>query len=110
MDQRELFKTCRQLHKQGRDSEGLRLLRDALRRGRLNSEGVEWAGRMIQAQWLLRPPDDVAARVLLLGQFTTSWLVPALTAAAWAQGVPLLVSEGGYDNVFQDLLALSPLE
>ena len=50
-----------------------------------------------------------ASKVLLLGQFTTSWLVPVLTAVAWGNGVPLLVSEGAYDTILQDLMTQPPV-
>ena len=104
MTPEDLLKAARRLLKLGDVQEGLRLLRDALRRGQLNAEDVERAGRLIRAQWLAGHREGPALlRVLLLGQCTTSWLVPALSAMAWAEGVAALVSEGGYDNVLQDL-------
>jgi FkbH-like protein len=102
--QDEILKESRRLTKAGKVNESLALLRDALRRGRLDFEGIEKAGRAIRAHWLSTDGEGPRPlRVLLLGQFTTSWLVPALTAVAWGRGIPVLVSEGGYDNVLQDL-------
>src|SRR5262249_1213563 len=43
-------------------------------------------------------------RVLLLGQCTTSWLINALVAAAWENGLLLDVTEGDYDNIVQTLM------
>jgi FkbH-like protein len=105
----ELFKTSRLLLKQNQTGEALALLRDALRRDQLDAEEVNRAGRMIRAQWEGGYRNgQVPLRVLMLGQFTTSWLATALTAAGWARGVPLLVTEGGYDTILQDLSALVP--
>jgi hypothetical protein len=111
MNQSELFKTARGQLKKG-DSEGaLRLLADALRRGQLDNEGTERAGRLIRGELLAgRPLGIQVSNILLLGQFTTSWLVPALTAVAWGQSIPLLVTEGGYDTVLQDLMTQNPAE
>ncbi len=106
------LKTARSLLKQDEASQaqGLRLLRDVLRRGGLDPEGFGRAGRMLHAYW--RQAGNEAAggvagprplRVLLLGQLTTSWLAQALTASAWARGIALRVEEGGYDTILQDL-------
>ena len=61
------------LRKEGRQDEAVTRLRDALRRHQLDAEAVDKAGRLLRK---LRPPGSKATRVLLLGQFTTSWLVP----------------------------------
>src|SRR5580658_4953600 len=98
MNQSDLFKTARGLLKQGESAKALHLLGEAIRRGQLDNERIERSGRLIRDQWLAGHPVGAhASKVLLLGQLTTSWLVPALTAVAWGRGVPLLVSEGGYD-------------
>ena len=39
----------------------------------------------------------------ILGQCTTSWLATKLTAVAYGRGVVAAVSDGGYDNVLQDI-------
>jgi FkbH-like protein len=111
MGQIDLLKACRHLLKQGQAVEGLRLLRDGLSRGQLDSEGIERAGRLIRGELLAgRPEGTHPAKVLLLGQFTTSWLVPALTAVGWGRHIPLLVAEGGYDTILQDLMTRDPAE
>jgi FkbH-like protein len=100
------FRTVRLLIKEGCTGDALALLRDRLRRRQLAPEEVDRAGRLIRAQQVTgqrngQPP----LRVLFLGQCTTSWLASALTAEAWACGMPLLVCEGGYDTILQDLHA-----
>lgn len=104
MTQDELFKESRRLSRLGQVAASSRLLGDALRRGSLDFEGIEKAGRLLRARWSEGSEEDVKPlRVLLLGQLTTSWLVPTLTAVAWGRGSAVIVSEGGYDTVLQDL-------
>ena len=93
------------LRRQGRWAAALRLLRDPLRRGLLDPQQTDRTGRFIQAALREGNPCDPFVQVLILGQCTTSWLGAALTATAWGRGLPLLVSEGGYDNVLQELMA-----
>jgi len=108
--QPELFKAVRACRKAGRSDEGLALLRDALRRGQLDAEGVDQAGRLIRREVMAGTAATPTRplRILILGQCTTSWLVTSLTAVAWGQGVATVVTEGGYDTILQDLGALSP--
>jgi FkbH-like protein len=77
---------------------------DALRREQLDAEGLDTAGRYlikeVEADRL-----QAEASVLILGQLTTNWLVPALTAMGFRHGTALAVSTGGYDNILQDLNA-----
>jgi FkbH-like protein len=100
---RALFKQVYDLRKQSQPGEALRLLRDALRRGQLEPEGVEKAGRIVRAA-AAGSADEGVIPVLLLGQCTTSWLANVLTAVAWGHGVAVSVTEGTYDNVAQELL------
>ena len=44
--------------------------------------------------------------MLVLGQCTTSYLLPVLTAWAWAEGVHVSVRDGDYDQVVQELMRL----
>jgi FkbH-like protein len=105
MTQSQLFSTVMSLRKSGQIADALDHLRDAHRRGQLDPEGVDRAGRFL-AKYL---PGSTAqtrpVRILVVGQCTTSWLVPAITATAWGSGIPAIVSEGGYDTVLQDLHA-----
>ncbi len=107
-DQADLFKAVTALRKAGKIDEALVLLRDALRRGRLSAEEIDRAGRFIQK--VLDPSGSTASakalKVALLGQCTTSWIAPALSAVAWGRGSAVHVSEGGYDNILQDLFGL----
>jgi FkbH-like protein len=104
VDQRAFFKDVNAHGRQGRPDAALKILREALSRGRLDAEGVDKAGRLcpnLFAAAGVKP----AARVLVLGQCTTTWLVSAVTATAWGHGVPLHVVDGAYDNIMQELLA-----
>jgi len=105
LGQKALFKSCRRLRKEGRSQESVTRLVQALRSGRLDPEGVLQAGRLIDthdATTAERGP----CRVRLLGQCTTSWLVPALTATAAGRGATLSVTEEDYDNVLQGLMSV----
>ncbi len=103
MLQAELFATIASLRKEGRTADGLALLRDALRRDRLDPEGIDKAGRIVRRELLPDDSSHAPLNVLILGQCTTSWIVTSLTAAAWARGIALRVVDGGYDRVLQEL-------
>src|SRR6516162_7476081 len=97
MSQHELFRAVKDQVKQGGRVAALGLLRDALRRGRLDAEGIDRAGRLIR-QALLDGHGGAGERplrILVLGQVTTSWLVPALSAVAWGHNAAVRVDEGG---------------
>ena len=109
MSSSELFKQIAALRKQGHVDQALALLRDALNRNGLTPEDIDRAGWFIHKARSAGPSDKGMLQVQLLGQCTTNWLVPALTAIAWGQGQPCSVAEGGYDNVLQDLNRLAAL-
>lgn len=98
------FGTLSALRKEGKHDEALTRLQTALRHGVLGPEDLERAGRFLAKDYEARKTDG-AIRVRLLGQCTTSWMAPVLTAIAWGRGVRLTVSEAEYDNVVQDLVA-----
>ena len=52
-------------------------------------------------------PEAGPLRVLVLGQCTTSYLLPLLAGWSWVEGVQISAREGGYDQVIQDLMALT---
>ena len=83
------------------------MLKDALRRPGLVAEEIDQAGRFIQKYLRSSRGEIVPLKVLLLGQCTTSWLATAVTAVAWGHQIPILVEEGGYDTVLQDLSRLT---
>jgi FkbH-like protein len=99
----DLFRAVKDLDRRGERGAALALLRDRLRRGELDPAEVERAGRFIRKALAGGEADVKPMRILLLGQVTTSWLVPALTAVAWGRGAAVMVTEGGYDTVLQDL-------
>ena len=102
-----LLSTVSRHLKNGWAEEGLALLRGPLRDGRLSAEEMDRAGRLIRRALPSTRSSVRPVRVALLGQFTTSWVATALTAAAWAHDVAIEVSEGGYDTVIQDLSHIS---
>src|SRR5438309_2171520 len=102
-DRPDLWKATLRLRKEGRVDEALDLFRAALRRGELDAEGIDRAGRAIHKELAARNGTLTCLRVLVLGQCTTSWLKTSLTAVSWAHGVPALVEEGEYDNVLQEI-------
>ena len=99
----DLFRLVKDLDKRGEHAQALNLLRDQLRRGALDPSGIEKAGRYLGKALADGRVDVKPLRVLILGQVTTSWLVPALTAAAWGHNAVVSVAEGGYDTILQDL-------
>ena len=103
-EQRALFRRVNELAKAGTPTAGLDLLRTGLREGQLGAEAIQTAGRQVAK--LSQAAGTARTKVLLLGQCTTSWLVPGLTASAWGQGLALDVADGEYDNVIQELMAL----
>jgi len=93
-----LWNAIATLRKQGDREAMLGRLQDALRRDALEPEELERAGRLLAKE--LREP---APRLRVLGQCTTSWLTPMISAVAWGRGVRLDASEAEFDNVVQDL-------
>lgn len=93
----DVFSDVARLRKEGRIDEGLRLLRDALRRRQVDVASYERAGRLIARE----NPGGVKVRVL--GQCTTAWIPPVLTAVAHERATPMTVKDGDYDNILQEL-------
>lgn len=102
-----LLRTCRRLRKQGHYTEAGELLADALRRNVLDAPDILHAGRMIE-----RLDEHTNAtcelRISVLGQCTTSWIVPALAATARGRRQIAHVEDSDYDNVYQGLSSLNP--
>ncbi len=103
----DLFKQLVAMRKEGRVDAALALLRDALNRGRLGPEEIDRAGRFIHKARADAADAKGTLRIHLLGQCTTTWLLPAVTAIAWGQGQACSVTEAGYDTILQDLNRLS---
>lgn len=100
------FREYRTLHKAGQLERAVECLQRALQRRSLTAPEVIRAGRLILKHLKGSEQGSAPLQVLILGQFTTSFLVPALAAAALGNGTPAFVQEGDYDNVMQHLLAL----
>src|SRR5437588_13020661 len=101
MAQAGVLGIARTLRKEGKRTEALLHLRAALRRNELDAEQVEQAGRFIAKELESLPRQQASASVLLMGQFTTSWLVGPLSALAWRNDIELTVEVGQDDNVGQ---------
>ena len=108
--EQDFFRSVKDMEKRGRRDEAMGLLRDGLRRGRLEASGYERAGEMIRKAMARGDVAEKPVKILLLGQVTTSWLVPSLTAVAWGRNAAASVTEGNYDTILQDLAACEPGE
>ncbi|NNF16043.1 MAG: hypothetical protein HKN70_04805, partial [Gammaproteobacteria bacterium] len=104
-DQKAFFNFCRQLRREHKNREVTKVLHDALRRYQLDANGILQAGRMLPQ---LGNTEDNTLNVAILGQCTTTWLVPALTAIARGRNQELNVVEADYDNVIQGIGSLDP--
>lgn len=80
-------------------ADGLALLKDALRRGQVDAGDMERAGRLLQKDL----PKENTLSVRVIGQCTTTWFPPLLTAVAWGRGLALQAVDGDYDNTLQEL-------
>ena len=87
----ELIKTVNGLRTSGKTDDARALLEQSLRRGQLSADELERAGRYILKNF---PFGEDALSVRILGQCTSSWLVPVLVAIGLGRGAKLAVSEG----------------
>ncbi len=101
----EALAQYRSLRKEGRLAEALVLARAHLR---IQEPGAitPWAP-LIRKDVDAAFPDGKPLRVLVVGQCTTSYLLPLLAAWSWVEGVHIAAAEGGYDQVMQDLMAVT---
>jgi FkbH-like protein len=104
MGDSDLFKQARALRKDGRAAEALQLLRDALQRGRFDASEVDRAGAF-DLKLAQDESHNAAQRIRVLGQCTTTWLVNCIAARGLEDGAVVRVSEGEYDNVFQEIVS-----
>jgi FkbH-like protein len=96
----ELFAQVGRLRKAGEAPAALELLRSAIARDALSAEELERAGKIIAKEQTPR------TSVRIVGQCTTSFLVPSLVAVGFGQRSGLRVTDGEYDNVVQEVAAL----
>jgi FkbH-like protein len=92
----------RQLRKEGRSHEALALLRQAM--SGLDPTEVAQAGRLLMKDLPAAMTDSRPVQVLLLGQCTTTYLPPVLTAWAWSEGMHVSARDGAYDQMLQELM------
>jgi FkbH-like protein len=106
LDAAESLTQFKKLRAAGEIAQALLLLQQGLRRGIFDADSLDQVGRLLSRHAASFPDQPKPLSVLLVGQYTTSWLVPALTAIAWGRGRAISVREGGYDNVIQDLATI----
>lgn len=94
----------RQFRKEGRRDDALALLRRAI--PGLDPNEVAQAGRMLMKDLPAAFPGVSPPEVLVLGQCTTNYLPPVVTAWAWAEGIRLSVRDGAHDQMLQEVMAL----
>jgi FkbH-like protein len=95
----------RQLRKEGRLEEALVRLRQDI--PFLGANEVAQAGRMLLKDLSTAFPGGRSPQVLILGQCTTNYLPPVVTAWAWADGMQVSVRDGAHDQMLQELMALT---
>ncbi|RYZ08865.1 MAG: HAD-IIIC family phosphatase [Myxococcales bacterium] len=97
----ERWVAARARAKSGDAPGALAALADAVRREELDSVQLERAGAL--ARKLVDRGGKDVRRVAVLGECTTNWLTNALAAVALGDGQQLVLHEGEYDNVQQEL-------
>ena len=81
---------------------GFRLLQEILATQTTPPLVYDRIGRLL-SQYAGKSTESNRYRVLVCGQFTTTWLRTTLIASAWRDDCLLDVVEGDYDNVMQSL-------
>jgi FkbH-like protein len=102
-----LFDELSALRKRGRVEDALRALRSALRASDFAPEEIERAGRFLAKQRRARDRD---LHVRICAQCTAAWFRNVLEAWSYRDGLDLSIEVGQFDNVVQDLAALSASE
>jgi FkbH-like protein len=101
MNQR--FKAFSSLFKEGEHKKVLKQIRKDYKVGNLDATEIEKTGRLLK-KYVIKGEIETSLEILLLGQFTTTWIKNTLTLVACGNGILANVNEGGFDNVYQDLL------
>lgn len=92
----------RSLRKEGRLVEAAVLARRSV--SSLEPNQVGQLGKLLVKDLPAAFPETKPLEVLLLGQCTTNYLPPLITAWAWADGLHVTVRDGEYDQVVQELM------
>src|SRR4051812_18554403 len=92
----------RSLRKEGLLSEALRLARKSI--PSLEANHAAQLGKLLIKDLTAATPESKPLDVLLLGQCTTTYLPPLITAWSWADGLRVTLREGEYDQVVQELM------
>jgi FkbH-like protein len=102
MDINVAFKEAKLHCKSGDIDTGFRLLQTMLAVQTIPPHIYDRIGRLL-SQHADQSIESERIRVLVCGQFTTTWLRTTLIASAWRDDCLLDVVEGDYDNVMQSL-------
>ncbi|WP_075087954.1 hypothetical protein [Verrucomicrobium spinosum] len=102
----DLVANYRRLRKDGALNEALRLARKGV--STVEPGQVAQLGKLLQKDLPGSAGDTPVVEVLLLGQCTTTYLPPVVTAWAWSEGLRVSVKDGEYDQVLQELMQLTP--
>jgi FkbH-like protein len=94
----------RRLRNERRWEEAVEFLRPQLEE--LDAVSLTQAGALLQKDLGKAYPGRKPLDVLVVGQCTTTYLTPVLTAWAWNQSLVVSVRNGDYDQVMQDLMRL----
>lgn len=94
----------RRLRKEGRLDEAVALLQGVM--PLLEPNEVAQAGRMLTKDLPAAFPQGDPPQVCLLGQCTTNYLPPLVTAWCWADRMRVSIRDGAHDQVLQELMAL----
>ncbi|MCV2349763.1 HAD-IIIC family phosphatase [Paucibacter sp. Y2R2-4] len=100
---------ARQLERVDKIQEAWDLLQQAIRQEIHSSTELLAAGKLSMRLAAALPQARFSFSVLILGQCTTTWLSPAISACAMEAGMHILVSDGPYDNVLQAVTAIDPM-
>ena len=95
----------RSLRKEGQLAQAAAGLKLAI--PQMEPHAVAQAGKLLQKDLPMMEAPGKPLEILLLGQCTTNYFPPVLTAWAWAEGLRIRIVEGEYDQVVQTLMALT---
>jgi FkbH-like protein len=103
MPKTNAIRESRRLLKDGKFAEATARLHSHLREPDVSTADFEGAGRLLSRALVETGKNGQTFHVHLVAQCTTSFLLPLLTAEAWARGVGIRATEADYDSMLQSL-------
>jgi FkbH-like protein len=103
MSETNAIRESRRLLKRGKYAEATARLHSHLREPDVSTADFERAGRLLSRALVDTGKNGQTLRVHVVAQCTTSFLLPVLTAEAWARGVGIRATEADYDSMLQSL-------